>query len=65
MLQQNVIDNSSKKLKRFGYTNFLNDGTFDATTESIVELYRLFDPPLTIQDYYWNATSGEFQTTPI
>lgn len=63
MIRKEVIDKVSKRVKRHGFCDFENDGTFDSETEEIIEKDFDFVPNINIQDWYWNGTT--FQTDPV
>lgn len=42
MIKQIVIDKITKEVKRWGYCDFSNDGSFDEFTEEIIEKDFLF-----------------------
>jgi len=48
---------------RGGYSDFLNDGTFDAVNEKIVTKDVVL-PDIRVQNCYYNALKDEFQATP-
>jgi hypothetical protein len=55
---QCVINKTTKKVKRFGFCDFWNDGKFDSGTEEIVEQNFIFNSlPLAYQDWYWNGST--------
>lgn len=57
-----VIDKTTKDVKRYGYCDFENDGSFDSGTEEIVEHYFVFDPrPSDTVTWRWNATLETFE----
>lgn len=62
---QFVIDQTTKKLKRYGACDFANDGSFDTATEQIIESDVVLTAPLEDQAWFWNAATGEFQTMPV
>ena len=51
--QNNVIDMTSKVLKRWGYCDFFTDGSFDPVTEEVVNKYWDFD-----DKYYYTWDPG-------
>lgn len=57
MIMQNVIDKTSKIVKRYGYCDFENDGSFDSENEEIIEYEFTFYPPIDQQDWYWNGST--------
>ena len=61
--KQFVIDKTTKKVLRFGFCDFANDGSFTSGTEEIIENNGILLPPLEEQDWYWNQNLGEFQKT--
>ena len=63
MTMESVIDKTSKKVKRYGYCDFANDGSFNPTTEEIISKDFFFAPDIDQQDWYWNGTT--FQTDPV
>lgn len=63
---QCIIDSTTKQVKRFGFCDFEDDGSFDSGTEEIIEQNFLFTSLpliLTYQDWYWNGST--FQRDPI
>ena len=50
---------------RSGYTDFVNDGNFNAPNEEVIVKEVVLKPRLRYQDWYWNATTQEFQMTPV
>jgi Zn finger protein HypA/HybF involved in hydrogenase expression len=58
--QKNVIDKTSKIVKRHGYCDFQNDGQFDSQTEEIVEKEFDFDEPTRETVWTWNSTTETF-----
>jgi hypothetical protein len=63
MIQQNVIDMVSKKVKRYGHCNFRDDGSFDEVNEDIIEMEWVFSPDISERNWYWNGVS--FQPYPL
>lgn len=63
MIRQVVIDKVSKQVKRHGFCNFENDGSFNSETEEIIEKDFIFNPDIDEQDWYWNEGIYEFQQT--
>lgn len=53
-----VIDKTTKKLKRFGICDFVNDGSFNPATEQIVEGFHAIDP---VKSYIYNPSEDEFE----
>lgn len=60
MVQQNVIDKTTKVVKRWGFCDFEHDGTFDAETEDIVLKRFVFDPPIDEHLWEWDAELETF-----
>ena len=58
-----VIDKTTKQVKRHGFSDFANDGTFDSGTEEIIEKSASLVPGIHAQNWYWNASTQEFQIT--
>jgi hypothetical protein len=59
---QVVIDKTTKDVKRFGYCDFENDGSFDSETEEIIEHYFVFDPrPSATVTWRWNSSLETFE----
>ncbi len=58
--RQYVIDSTTKKMKRGGYSDFLNDGEYNGGTEEIITVDIILDCHT---DKYWNGSS--FQNDPI
>lgn len=63
MIQKNVIHKTTKKVLRFGFTDFENDGSFDSINEEIIEKYFTFKPSLRYQDWFYNSATNDFQIT--
>ena len=67
MTLQTVINSTTKRVLRSGYTLFSADGSFDAATEEVIEADFMFDPPLYDEmldsetGWYWDGTT--FTTT--
>jgi len=53
--QQNVIDKTTKVVKRWGFCDFENDGSFDSNTEEIIEMAFLFDPDIDEMTWLWDS----------
>lgn len=48
---------------KHGYTDFtLEEDVYDATKHTIIEKEFAFIPIIQEQDWYWNATTEEFQS---
>jgi len=60
MIKQIVIDKTTKNVKRWGYCDFQNDGTFNSDTEQIIEKEFIFNPDIDEQDWQYDSGSGEF-----
>ena len=60
MIKQIVIDKTTKNVKRWGYCDFQNDGTFNSDTEQIIEKEFIFNPDIDEQDWQYDNGSGEF-----
>lgn len=54
---ETVIDKTSKEVKRYGYCDFLNDGSFDSDTEEIIDGFFEFDPDY---NYTYNVSTETF-----
>ena len=63
MIKQVVIDKTTGKVKRWGFCEFRDDGSFDPDTEEIIETEFDFEPDIDEQDWYWNGET--FQKEPI
>ena len=59
MVRQEIIDKTSKKVKRHGFCNF----EYDPETEEKVIKDFVFAPDIDEQDWYWNGST--FQTSPV
>lgn len=59
-----VLDKNTKQVKRHGYSDFENDGSFDSETEIIIVNSAILCPGIEFQNWYWNEQSQIFQTTP-
>ena len=56
MIQKVVIDKNTKIVKRWGYCDFENDGSFDPDTEEIIEKNFDFKPsPFEVVVWTWNG----------
>lgn len=55
-IKQIVIDSTTKAVKRHGYCDFANDGSFDAVTELIIEKDFIFTQ--SIHDVTWQYDPG-------
>lgn len=60
MIRQEVIDKTTKVVKRHGFCDFANDGQFDPDTEQIIEKDFDFDPDIDDVTWTWNATTETF-----
>ena len=69
MIKQVVINKTTKKVLRWGYCDFTNDGSFDSVTEEVIEKDFIFDPPLydmftdVTTEWYWDGETFT-QTSP-
>lgn len=55
MIQQNVIDKTTKIVKRAGYCDFEHDGSFNPDTEEIITMNFTFNPPLEEQAWEYDG----------
>ena len=68
MIKQVVINKTTKKVLRWGYCDFTNDGMLDPDTEEVIEKDFIFDPPLSdmytgvTTEWYWDGET--FTETP-
>ena len=58
--QQNVIDKITKIVKRWGYCDFENDGSFDSDTEEIIVMEFVFDPDIDVIDWEYDTETETF-----
>ena len=58
--QQNVIDKTTKIVKRWGRCDFENDGSFDSDTEQIITKEFVFDPDIDVQDWEYDSELDTF-----
>lgn len=58
--QQNVIDKTTKVVKRWGFCDFENDGSFDENTEEIIVKNFLFDPDIDETTWLWDSELETF-----
>ncbi len=54
---QVVIDKTTKEVKRSGYTDFVNDGSFDSDTEEVIEKDFIFKFD---KSYKWDEAQDTF-----
>ena len=59
--QQNVIDKTTKVVKRWGFCDFENDGSFDADTEEIIEKAFVFDPEIDEAEWIYVVATDTFE----
>ena len=62
MQKHEVIDKTTKQVKRWGYCDFTQDGSFDTNTEEQIIHDFVFDPDIDETNWYWNGST--FTTTP-
>lgn len=59
--QENVIDKTTKVVKRWGFCDFENDGSFDPDNEEIITKRFIFDPDIDAATWLWNPTTETFE----
>jgi hypothetical protein len=66
MIEQSfVLDKLTKKVLRYGYCDFTNDGSFLPDTEEIISTVENIGYSIEEKDAYWNSGIQKFQETPI
>lgn len=58
--QQNVIDKTTKVVKRWGFCDFENDGSYQPDVEEIIEKAFLFDPDIDETTWLWDSELETF-----
>ncbi len=59
---QVVIDKTSKKVLRFGFCDFENDGSFDNGNETIIKKYKVFEFEIYEKDWFWDGENFGYES---